>query len=824
MVEIVFDTGNPIRRVRSVNVGLASVHRDDYPHPGGRTSARDAVVGPNKRIGGGRANPADGSLRLCGVFLYCWCCRRRLWGALLCVAAGVSISGDADGIVTPGVECDASGYVVSLHLDDEAISGGIEDSSSLFRFEYLQKLNLAFNDFNYTHPIPKEVPAEIASLKILVSLDISNYDCSTPEECLSLEYPNLEMLVGNLTGLRELYWIVSILPHFMKRNKLSHIVSSHLPNFTSLSLAHCNLYGPLSKSFWELHSLSILRLNVNDVSIVELPDLFAKFPSLTILGLRNCSLKGSIPSTFATPTELIHVDLSKNFLTGSLPSTLFEGLSNLAHLNLTWNSFSGNIPRSLYALPSLLELHLIYNQFSGTFKLDNLLSLTNLTYLGLAQKSLSVDVGKVDSSSYGRFQLKVLALGSCNLSNIPNFIKHSHIEILELSDNRIAGEIPSLIWGTQLTYLNLSFNLLTDFQKPYHIPASLKYLYLDSNQLRGELQLPIPLASQLWWLSFANNSLSGSIPTFLCNATHLDFLILSENKLSGSIPPCLLENVRGIEVDQNKVSGNIPDHFTSHCRLEFLYLYNNSMEGKIPKSLEYCRRLKAMDIGNNNISGNIPDIFSMDCKLIYLSLSNNNLEGKIPKSLKSCMSLEVMDVGNNNINDTFPCMLSSSLRVLILHSNRFHGKVTCNMTWSALRNLDIASNNFIGRLESINFSSWRGMMQWSYAQSYEVEVTLIMKGLKLELKKIWHDFGSIDFSCNNFIGEIPNAIGNLTALYHLNLSHNALNGSIPQSFGHLGDLESLDLSRNQLTGPISTGLEELTFLEVLNLSYISWSE
>ncbi|XP_047967830.1 receptor-like protein 7 [Salvia hispanica] len=397
-----------------------------------------------------------------------------------------------------GVECDASGNVVSLQLDDEAISGGIGDSSSLFRFKYLQKHNLAYNGFNYTHhPIPKgignftylthlnlssssfggQVPVEISSLKRLVSLDISNYYSSTPGECLSLEYPNLEMLVGNLTELRELNLDGVNITSSDERQKWSHIVSSHLPNLTTLSFRLCSLSGPLA------------------------------------------SLKGSIPSTFANLTELIHVDLGNNLLTGSLPSTLFEGLSKLAYLYLRFNSFYGNIPHSLYALPSLLELDLCYNQFSGTFQLDNFQSFPNLTLLDLSGNSLSIDADNVNSISYGDLQLKRLYLASCNLSNFPDFIKDLDVQYLDLSNNSIAGEIPSWIWGTQLIALYLRYNLLTDFQKPYHIPPSLGLLYLDSNQLRAELQLLIPLESELWLLTFANNSLSGSIPTSLCKAT-----------------------------------------------------------------------------------------------------------------------------------------------------------------------------------------------------------------------------------------------------------------------------------------------------------------
>ncbi|XP_057797392.1 receptor-like protein 7 [Salvia miltiorrhiza] len=698
----------------------------------------------------------------------------------------------------PGVECDVAGYVVSLQLDNEFIYGGMTDSSSLFRLVHLQKLNLAYNYFDNT-PIPKgiqnltylthlnlsdagfggQVPAEISSLRRLVCLDISNGYLRP----LSPELPNLEMLVQNLTGLRELYLDRVNVTSSHERRKWSHIISSYLPNLTALSMSLCGLSGPLAKSFWQLHSLSILQLDSNPLG-TELPDLFANFPSLTTLTLYNCSLKGSIPPTFANLTNLIRLDLSFNFFTGSLSSMLFEGLSNLIYLDLKSNSFSGNIPHSIFALPSLLQLDLRNNQFNGTLQLDKCQNLANLTLLDLSHNRLSVDVGNLNSTSYGSLQLKELRLVSCNLSHFPNFIKHSDdLRTLDLSYNRIGGEIPSWIGGTQLQSLNLCFNLLTDLQKPYHIPASLEWLQLDSNQLKGELHLPIPSASQLSYLSLANNSVSGSIPTSLCSATRLNALDLSGNRLSGSIPPCLLENISDLDLSQN------------------------------------------------NISGSIPDNFPMDCWLQYLDLNNNTLEGKIPKSLERCEQLRFMNVGNNNITDSFPCILSSMLRVLVLHSNRFYGEVRCHdMSWEDLQILDISSNQFGGNLESINFSSWKTMMLQSdeqlrygnspqfYSQLWS-SLTLIMKGTNSEYHTIWSEFGIIDLSCNNFGGEIPNAIGDLSILHQLNLSHNALNGSIPNSFGQLRNLESLDLSVNRLIGPIPVELAGLTFLQVLNLSY-----
>ena len=46
-----------------------------------------------------------------------------------------------------GVTCSDVGRVVGVNLDRESISGGLDNSSSLFRLHYLQNLSLADNNF-----------------------------------------------------------------------------------------------------------------------------------------------------------------------------------------------------------------------------------------------------------------------------------------------------------------------------------------------------------------------------------------------------------------------------------------------------------------------------------------------------------------------------------------------------------------------------------------------------------------------------------------------------------------------------------------------------
>ena len=251
--------------------------------------------------------------------------------------------------------------------------------------------------------------------------------------------------------------------------------------------------------------------------------------------------------------------------------------------------------------------------------------------------------------------------------------------------------------------------------------------------------------------------------------------------------------------------------------------------------------LGVLDVRRNKLNGKINDAFPGNCALQTLNLNGNLLEGVLPSSLANCKNLEVFDIGNNYIEDVFPCYMRniSRLRVLVLRSNKFYGAIGCaglNITWPILQIVDLASNNFTGWFPKISLSTWKAMLheedegqsmlnhlQFEVLQLnpfyYQDMITVTIKGLDIELVKILTLFTSIDISCNNLDGPIPKDIGELKALYVLNLSHNAFTGKIPPSLGNLVQLESLDLSRNNLSGEIPMQLTGLTFLSFLNLSF-----
>ncbi|XP_047943993.1 receptor-like protein 34 [Salvia hispanica] len=739
-----------------------------------------------------------------------------------------------------GVECDDTGHVISLQLNNEGISGGLNESSSLFRLNFLEELSLQLNSFS-----------------------------------------------GSL-------------PHNI----------SNLARLSTLDLSFCNFSGAIPSTLSNLTQLVHLEMAYNFFSGSISSGQFEGFSKVEYIDLSSNSLSGSIPIPIFNIPSLREIYLYDNQLSGKVDEFAIVNISLLSSLDLSNNRLESPIPNSFIKLQSLNSLDLSYNLFNDTFQLDKFLSLPNLETLILSNNNLSL-------SGSHRFPVN----------------QSSNFESLDLSDNMIAGEIPSWIWeigNGSLNYLNLSCNMLVGLQKPYHIPNSLCYLDLHSNQLQGEFP-SLSLLKHFTILDFSNNhfdqfgileigndsgpfrnlefslrnnSLSGSIPIFLCTVTASAFvtLDLSVNNLSGSVPRCLFENSVELNLGRNNISGWIPDKISPNCQLISLDLSDNNLVGDVPLSLANCNslivlnlsnnklsgtvptslckatfllvldlsvnningniprclmdQLGALNLGSNNITGHLPN-FTACCGLQYLDLNNNNLIGEVPPSLENCQLLKVMNVGGNQLGGTFPCMEALSLRVLVLRANRFHGGLRCDKSWSNLQIFDIANNNFSGNVDSLSFSDWRSMMRdavtkLSYTNlafshtdvkavgmcpvvnspisrirfgsaargaDYNEKVSLTIKGADRNLVKILPDFTSIDLSCNNFQGGIPDSIGELNALYLLNLSRNSLTGTIPKSMSNLTGLGALDLSVNQLTGKIPKEIAGLTFLQLMNLSH-----
>nr|AMD33474.1 putative verticillium wilt disease resistance protein [Cynara cardunculus var. scolymus] len=727
-----------------------------------------------------------------------------------------------------------------LSLSNCQLSGPLDDS--LAYLKSLSIIRLGLN--NLSAPVP-DFFADFRNLTVM-HLGACHLNGKFPEKVLQLRsLQTLDLSVNtDLNGS---------LPHFPTNGSLRILVLSNtnfsggipdsignLKNLSRIELSKSNFSGRIPKSMENLTELSYLDLSSNSF-IGQIPS-FQLCKNLTHIDLSRNSLSGLIPSAhFQDLQNLVLVDLRFNAFNGSIPSSLFSlqlvqkiQLSNnnfdgelanfsnasaslLDTLDLSSNKLEGKIPRSFFELRQLSILLLSSNKLSGKIETKDFQSLTNLTTLDLSFNNLSVITNSSISGLSHLPKLFSLKLAACNLQKFPHLQNQSRLINLDLSRNKIDGEIPSWIWNVgngSLSYMNLSHNHFTSLQKPYHF-------------------------SNLSVLDLHFNNLSGEIPTPPTTATFIDY---SDNRFDSDLPESIglsLGMAYFFSVSNNLLTGVIPNTICNASYLKVLDLSNNRLTGRIPLCFtEFGGNLGVLNLGNNGLSGRIKGNFPSSCGLNTLDLHGNYLEGKIPPSLVNCTMLEVLNLGTNRINDTYPCFLGNhtNLRVLVLRSNRFHGSVRCgegpHNKWQKLQILDIALNNFSGEVPEDCFWQWSAMMSGEQSRKehlsfmvlqlndfyYQDTVTVTVKGLELELVKILTLFTSIDISSNHFSGNIPSAIGRLKELYLLNVSHNDFKGSIPSSIGNLSQLESLDMSSNQLTGEIPSQLATLSFLSLLNLS------
>ncbi|XP_047336114.1 receptor-like protein 6 [Impatiens glandulifera] len=718
----------------------------------------------------------------------------------------------------------------SLNLSNSGFSGQVPIEIS--RLTNLSLLDLSGNSLTLLKPDLLTLVQNFANLKQLV-LSETNVNSVVPGSLANItSLTNLQMVSCGLYGEfpNQIFLLPSLQVLRLSRNKN---LTGSFPRFDSLSqlqdirLQFTSFMGKLPETIGNLASLKILALGVSGFS-GPLPDSLGNLTGLSVLdlaynsfqgqipnlsgltrlthlNLEDNQLKGEIPPLTGNLSQLARLFLRDNELTGEIPSYLMN-TTQLTHLDLSGNQLRGSIPNWFSRLINLESLLLGFNNFAGETEIDTFLELKKLQTLELSNNGITLLNGRNNSRKTNESfpDLSYLAMGSCNLEEIPYFVRYQdQLSTLNLRGNKIQ-QLPNWIWNVStstLTVLDLSSNSLMHFlnERSDVLPwSNLRQMDISNNQgLSGSIPMPAPF---MVLYQASNNNFTGRIPPGICQADSLQWLDLSDNNLIGEIPQCL---------------GNLSSS-----------------------------SLTVLNLGSNNLEGSLSVEFSKGCKLKMIDFSHNRLQSFVPRSLENCSLLEILNLGENLIDDIFPSWLGvlPLLQILILRSNRFHGSITVadddtititNTPFTNLRIIDLSHNGFTGALTSEFFRNLTSMKndtghEMRYMETmnidgiifswYDFSITLTNKGVFTLYGDILYELVAIDFSSNNLEGEILETIGNLEMLKLLNLSNNDLNGIIPESLGKLKNVESLDLSNNQLTGEIPQKLVSLTSLSVLDLS------
>ncbi|KAK3223620.1 hypothetical protein Dsin_010645 [Dipteronia sinensis] len=255
------------------------------------------------------------------------------------------------------------------------------------------------------------------------------------------------------------------------------------------------------------------------------------------------------------------------------------------------------------------------------------------------------------------------------------------------------------------------------------------------------------------------------------------------------------------------------DNLTGHVsRLDlrsqsesYCYLYEESeaadynascLFGTLNPSLLNLTHLNYLDLSNNNFEGiPIPEFIGLLKNLRYLNLSFVSFTGMVPS-----------DLGN-----------LSNLQYLSLSMYSYPGFWVSDLNWvsslSSLQYLDLSG------LDLRNAST-------NWLQVGIAFVFLQTKQIPLSVPFVnFSSLSVLDLSSNDFQGiSIPNFIGSLKNLRHLDLLDASFSGMVPPSLGNLSNLQYLDLSFLSISNSDLNWLSGLSSMQYLKLVRVNLSK
>ncbi|XP_042479268.1 probable LRR receptor-like serine/threonine-protein kinase At1g53440 isoform X2 [Macadamia integrifolia] len=334
---------------------------------------------------------------------------------------------------------------------------------------------------------------KVSWVLLIVVLSLNCFQLLIAEAQL-LPDAEVKALKNIATKMNNSYWSVSSsscsggtgLNHTFDSNRFSNVIcncSTTVCHVTNILLKGMNLTGVLPEEFADLPHLQEIDLSRNYLN-GTIPTRWAEIPLVNISLLGN-RINGSIPKEIGNITTLEQLVLEDNNFEGTLPPEL----GNLTRLNrfiVSANNFTGIIPETYGKLTSLVTFMIDGTGISGKIpyfignwtKLDRLdIQGTSLEgpvppNISLLKNITALRVSDLDGSNISfpfpdlqnLTNISELILRNCSLTGpFPDYIGKlmPKLKTLDLSFNRLTGQIPDFGSSTNLVNLFLSNNLLT---------------------------------------------------------------------------------------------------------------------------------------------------------------------------------------------------------------------------------------------------------------------------------------------------------------------------------------------------------------------------
>ncbi|KAI3993105.1 hypothetical protein MKX01_009848 [Papaver californicum] len=210
--------------------------------------------------------------------------------------------------------------------------------------------------------------------------------------------------------------------------------------------------------------------------------------------------------------------------------------------------------------------------------------------------------------------------------------------------------------------------------------------------------------------------------------------------------PCI-KTVAGIDLNHQNIAGSLPRELGLLTDFALFHINSKRFCGTVPEAFKNLRLLFELDISNNRFAGKFPSVVLCLPSLKFLDIRFNKFEGKVPSKLFD-LELDALFINNNTFRFTIPDnFANSTVPVLVLANNKLKG--TLNGIILLNNGLHSCLHPDIGNLNKLTV---------------------------------------FDISFSNYVGPLPEMMGDMESLKQLNVIHNKFSGDIPPSICSLPKL------------------------------------
>ncbi|KAF7065760.1 hypothetical protein CFC21_071833 [Triticum aestivum] len=457
-----------------------------------------------------------------------------------------------------------------------------------------------------------------------------------------------------------------------------YVLLNNFKSSSKLSYTHIRALRCVGSGIRELIDDSLpfswcLRvLDLNDRSMLNLPDSIYQLRHLGYLNLSGCSGLVILPESLGDLLNLLYIDLSGCSGLRNLPES-FGKLTNLAHIELSGCSGLANLPDSLGKLTSLKHIDL--SGCSGLVNLpDSFGKLTSLKHIDLSGCSRLVNL----PDSFGKLtSLKHIDLSGCSgIVNLPDsFGKLTSLKHIDLSGCSGLVNLPDSFGKlTSLKHIDLSG--CSGLEKlPQSFVKLINLVHINLSQCSGLVSLPLSFGKLIYLLHINLSGCSGLV----------------------NLPESFGNLVNLVHINLSGCCGllNLPGSFGNLINLLHIDLSYCHGLGKLPESFRKLKFLVHLDLsfwscfeGVEKALGGLTNLqhLNLSHPCCYLAQQQSCLEG-LKDVLGKLTKLEYLNL-SMFLN---PICYSKTVE-------RTHEFIECISVFSSLEHLDLSHNKFLHHL------------------------------------------------------------------------------------------------------------------------------